>query len=38
MRKRKFEEHEFTEEVIQKKLDGEEIDTVEAGFMIGYYT
>lgn len=34
----KFEEEsEFTEEKIQEKLENNEIDSVEAGFMIGYY-
>ena len=33
----KFEE-EFTEEDIQEKLEHEGIDSVEAGFMIGYYS
>ena len=31
------EEEEFTEEKIQEKLENNEIDSVEAGFMIGYY-
>lgn len=31
------EEEEFTEEKIQEKLDNDEIDSIEAGFMIGYY-
>lgn len=30
-------EEEFTEEKIQEKLDNDEIDSIEAGFMIGYY-
>ena len=35
----KFEEgEEFTEEEIQEKLDNNEVDSVEAGFMIGYYS
>ena len=31
-------EEEFTEEEIQEMLDDDEIDSVEAGFMIGYYS
>ena len=34
----KFDEEEFTEEEIQEKLDNNEVDSVEAGFMIGYYS
>lgn len=34
----KFEEEEFTEEDIQEELEHEGIDSVEAGFMIGYYS
>ena len=32
------EENEFTEERIQERLENNEIDSVEAGFMIGYYS
>jgi len=34
----RFDDEEFSEEIIQKKLEREEIDSVEAGFMIGYYS